>query len=179
MDEAEAIRLSRNGDKDAFHWLVDRYSGVLKGTAYLMTQDAAFAEDLVQEAFALIWRGLPSFRLGTNFKAWAVRILVNHTMSHRRKRRVPETPMVEATVVSSNPGDDPEEAFLAKDEYRQVRDALGGLPEWQRKLLVLRYYADMTVPEVARALGCREGTVKSRVHRALSRLREALSRDDT
>ena len=112
MDEEEAIRRSQEGEHNAFRFLVERHSRVLHGTTYLMTQDRALAEDMAQEALLLAWRGLPSFKGGTNFRAWLLRILVNRS--------------------------------------------------------------DLTVPEVTRALGCREATVKSRLHRAMTRLRELL-----
>jgi RNA polymerase sigma-70 factor (ECF subfamily) len=175
LDEAEAIRLSQDGDRDAFRFLVERYAAVLTGTAYLMTHDRALTDDLTQEAFLLAWKGLPTFRPDGNFKAWIIRILVNHTISYRRKRRVKEAFLAEPLT---NPADDPQERLLTKDERERTMQALESLPQEQHEALVLRYFSDMTVPEVAQALGWREGTVKSRLHRALRRLRKLLA-DDT
>ena len=103
LDESEAIRRCQEGQRDPFRFLVERYGKVLYGTAYRMTRDRGLAEDLVQEAFLRVWRGMPSFRGGGNFKAWIVRILVNHVMSERRKKRVREVPLVEAIASSQNP----------------------------------------------------------------------------
>jgi len=173
-DESDLIAQSQRGDKEAFAVLVERYTGVLFGTAYLMTRDRSLAEEMVQEALLLAWRAIPGFRKGGNFKAWMVRILVNRTMSERRKRRV----MTVYVKEGLEPGADPqrtEELVLEEAERDLIRRAMEELPQEQRELLVLRYYSDLSIREIARALGCREGTVKSRLHRALARLRDILN----
>ena len=171
MDEAEAIRRCQRGDRDGFRILVERCGRVLYGTAYLITRDAGLAEDLVQEAFLQAWRGMPSFRPGGSFKPWILRILVNQAMTKRRKRRVIEAPLPEG-MATPDTSKSVEELVLEDEERQHIGRILEILPHEQRKTVVLRYYADLTVPEIARALGCREGTVKSRLHRALARLRE-------
>ncbi|MBM3924996.1 MAG: sigma-70 family RNA polymerase sigma factor [SAR202 cluster bacterium] len=172
MDESEVVRRCQNGDQEAFRLIVERYSGVLGGTAYLMTRDRAQVDDLLQETFLLAWRGIGTLRASGNLKAWLVRILVNKVISERRKKRVMEAELVE---VESKAGDsNSEELVLADEERQRIRGALETLPEAQRQVTVLRYFADLTIPEVARVLGCREGTVKSRLHRALAQLRTVL-----
>jgi len=172
VDESEVVRRCQNGDQEAFRLIVERYSGVLGGTAYLMTRDRAQVDDLLQETFLLAWRGIGTLRASGNLKAWLVRILVNKVISERRKKRVMEAELVE---VESKAGDsNSEELVLADEERQRIRGALETLPEAQRQVTVLRYFADLTIPEVARVLGCREGTVKSRLHRALAQLRTVL-----
>ncbi len=177
MDEEEAIRRSQEGEHNAFRFLVERHSRVLHGTAYLMTQDRTLAEDMAQEALLLAWRGLPSFKGGTNFRAWLLRILVNRTISERRRRRMPETEVLEEVHMQTDSNQN-EEMALREEERLSVARALEALPQEQRETVVLRFYSDLTVPEVARALGCREGTVKSRLHRAMARLRERLQGEE-
>jgi RNA polymerase sigma-70 factor (ECF subfamily) len=174
LNEAELIRRCQTGDSEAFCVLIEQYRKVLFGTAFLMTRDHGLAEDMVQEALFRIWRGLPSFRPGGSFKAWLVRILVNEVKQLYRKRRVQTAPLGEATALSGNP-DEPVEAMLREEERHQLRQGLERLQEEHREVLILRYYADLTVPEIAKALGCREGTVKSRLHRALNRLGDVLT----
>jgi RNA polymerase sigma-70 factor (ECF subfamily) len=172
VDKAEVVRRCQVGDQEAFRLIVERYSGVLGGTAYLMTHDHAQVDDLVQETFLLAWRGIGNLRSSSNLKAWLVRILVNRVISERRKKRVMEAELVE---VESKAGDsNSEELVLADEERKRIRAALETLPEAQRQVTVLRYFADLTIPEVAKVLGCREGTVKSRLHRALAQLRNVL-----
>lgn len=82
---------------------------------------------------------------------------------------MPTAPLEEAAAVGGDP-EEAEKTVLQKEERQFMRKALDALPEEQREAMVLRYYADLTVPEIAKALGCREGTVKSRLSRALGRL---------
>lgn len=177
MSEDDAIRLCQEGERAPFQILVERYNGVLFGTAFLMTRDRSLAEDFVQEAFLLAWRGIRTFNPGTNFKAWVVRILVNSVIGERRKKRVAETPIGDGFDVPSEK-DLPETWALRAEERQQMLEALDTLPEDQREPVVLRYYADLTIPEIARAVGVREGTVKSRLHRSLERLRNVLKEKD-
>lgn len=173
MDDHVAVRLCQDGQPDAFRLIVERHSGVLFGTAYLMTRDRARAEDMVQEALLSAWRGIRSFRPGSSLRAWLIRILVNRVISEGRRHRVEETELGPETP---DPSVEPEgEARVMQAEDRAlIGRAMSTLPDEQRRALTLRYYADLTVPEIARALGWAEGTVKSRIHRGLRRLRDAL-----
>jgi len=138
-----------------------------------MTRDRGLAEDLVQETFLRAWRGMLSFRGGGNFKAWTVRILVNHVMSERRRKRVREELLAEG-MAEAGDVDTGEELVLRKEERDRIRRALEKLPQEQRDVVVLRYYTGLTLPQIAQGLGWRRGTVKSRLHRALGHLREVL-----
>jgi RNA polymerase sigma-70 factor (ECF subfamily) len=169
MNDLDLIRRAQAGDHDAFRLLMESYRRVLVGTAFLVTRSEGLVEDVVQEALVQAWRGLPSYRPTGSFKGWLVTILVNQTRKHHRKRRVPTAPLEEAAEVADTL-DGPEEGAFREDERRRLRQALAMLNEEHREALVLRYYADLTVPEIARVLGCPEGTVKSRLSRGLDRL---------
>ena len=168
MIDDDAIARCQEGDRDAFRHLVDRYKDVMYGTAVLMTGNRAVAEEAVQEAFLSAWRGIGGFKRGRPPKPWLMRILVNRVMDRRRKRSIPTVPLDSADAPSV-----PDEA----DNFENrtvVREALAHLVPEQQEVVVLRYFAELTVPEVARSIGVREGTVKSRLHRALGRMREQL-----
>ena len=172
MTEDEAVQRCQHGDRDAFRYLVEQHQNVVFGTAYNMTGNRALAEELAQEAFLSAWKGIRGFRRGSPFKPWLMRILVNTVMAHRRKRSVETTPIEESAWA-----DDAEHpAALAESrlERQTVQRAIRGLSPEHRQVVVLRYFADMTVPEVARASGVNEGTVKSRLHRAHQALRQRL-----
>ncbi len=173
MNETDLIRSSQAGDSEAFRLLIEGHRTVLFGTAYLMAQDRGMAEDAVQEALISAWRGLPSFGFRGSLRAWLLRILVNEVKRPHRKARVQTVPLEEALAAPGNPGET-EDAVLRNEERERLKAALETLPLDQRQAVVLRYYADLTVPEIGKALGCREGTVKSRLHRALNRLSGAL-----
>ncbi len=172
MTEDEAVLRCQNGDRDAFRYLVEQYKHPLFGTAYLMTGDAAVAEEHVQEAFLNAWRGIRTFRRGSALKPWLMRILVNAVLSQRRRRSLPTVPLDESAPLAAPTRAD--EAIEASEDRQAVRDALAQLSPEHRQVVVLRYFAELTVPEVARSAGVREGTVKSRLHRALRHLRELL-----
>ena len=165
----------QNGDREAFRHLVDQYHDVLFGTAVLMTGNRAVAEEQVQEALLSAWRGIRGFRAGRPFKPWVLRILVNAVLSHQRRRVLPTV-----TLDGNGPDEpsaanaDPVETLDALENRLALRRAIVNLSPDHRQVVALRYFADLTVPEVARTLGIREGTVKSRLHRALALLREQL-----
>ena len=176
-DEAAAVRRCQTGDPEAFRAVVDRYRTVLFGTAYLMTRDRDLAEDAVQQALVQIWRHLPSLRLRGSLKAWLVRIVVNEVNQQRRQKHVPAVHLDQMPDVVDET-DDVEAALVSDERRRGLRRALDELPAEQKEAVVLRYFSDLTVPEVAAAMGCREGTIKSRLSRALGRLGEILRSEE-
>ena len=176
MTDNEAIVRCQDGDREAFRHLVDRYRDVLFGTAVLMTGNRAVAEEQVQEALLSAWRGIRGFRQGSPVKPWLLRILVNAVLSQQRRRTVPT-----AVINGNGPDDpaasgaDPAQTLDALEDRLELRRAITNLSPDHRQVVALRYFAELTVPEVARALGIREGTVKSRLHRALALLRQRLN----
>lgn len=117
------------------------------------------------------WRGLGGFRAGLPFRPWLLRIAANVVTSHRRRRLLPLVPLSWVDHRTQSPEPSPEAQAERAAAATGVRSALDGLPDEQRHVIVLRYYADMSVPEIAQATGLRQGTVKSRLHRALARAR--------
>ena len=175
MTDNEAILRCQDGDRDAFRHLVERYKDVLFGTAVLMTGNRAVAEEQVQEALLSAWRGIQGFRRGSPVKPWLLRILVNAVLSQQRKRTIP------TVQLNGNGPEEPDAAYAdptetldALENRLELRRAIAGLSPEHRQVVALRYFAGLTVPEVARTLGVREGTVKSRLHRALALLRHQL-----
>ena len=169
MDDREAVRRCREGDREAFRHLVERYSAVLHGTAYLMTRDAPLTQDLVQDTLLSAWRGIGGFREGEPVKPWLIRIVVNRVLSHQRRRSLTTVPIPDGAEPRSS--DRVAEEVEARDA---VRRGLAALPEEQRQALMLRYFAELTVAEISDVLGWPEGTVKSRLHRGLTEMRAAI-----
>ncbi|WP_219508774.1 RNA polymerase sigma factor [Nonomuraea ceibae] len=171
MDDDEAIARSLRGDLTAYEALVARYSALAHRTAALLgARDEA--EDVVQEAFVKAYRHLPSFRPGSPFRPWLLRIVANetHNLTRARGRRSELSVRLAATadVVS---GDDPEGAAVATDRRARLLDAVRALPERERRAVVCRYFLQLSEAETAQVLGWPIGTVKSRTHRGLARLR--------
>ncbi len=171
MNDDEAIGQCKEGHRDAFRHLVERYKDVLFGTAVLMTGNRAVSEEIVQEALLSAWRGIGGFKSGRPFKPWVVRILVNEVLARQRRKAVPTVPISDTELAAVSSEDGEPEDFESR---ALVRQAISDLVPEQKQVVVLRYFAELSVPEVARAIGVREGTVKSRLHRALARLRESL-----
>ena len=169
IDEQDAIRRCQMGDRESFRPIVERYGNVLMGTIYLMVRDRAISEELVQETFVRAWNGITTFRLGRPLKPWLVRIAVNQALNARARHQVPVEPLSAA-----NEGSGTDQGFGQSDEQHEIRQALSRLSAEHRRVVVLRYYGDLSTRETADALGIREGTVKSRLARALEQLREIM-----
>lgn len=139
-------------------------------TAYLLVGDSGHAEDLVQttlERTARRWRSAQAAPV-----AYARAVLVNlvKDRARHRARRVGEAPL-EGMPPTAGSVASPEDGVVLRSA---LVEATRALPERQRAVLVLRFFEDLSVAEVARVLGCAEGTVKSQTHAALARLRELL-----
>jgi len=176
--EAALVRRCQAGDKEAFRMLVEQYRSVLFGTAYLMMRDRGLAEDAVQEALIQIWEHIPSFRLKSSLKTWMVRIVVNEVKQQFRKKRVPTVPLEQASEVVEDLNK-AETAMIRNEESQHLRQTLKLLSQEQREAVVLRYFSELTIPEIAAVTSEREGTIKSRLSRALSHLGEILRSDRT
>ncbi len=174
-EEAALVRRCQAGDQEAFAKLVKRYQNVLFGTAYMMLRDHGLAEDAVQETLIRVWKHLPSLRCQNSLKAWLVRIVINEVNQQYRKKRVPMESLQQVSEMADYV-EDADTAMLGDENRDRIRRALEVLPDEQREAVVLRYFSDLTIPEIARVLDQREGTVKSRLSRALSHLREILPR---
>ena len=175
LGEEELIHRSQAGDWDAFEQLLERHRTVLARTAYLTIRDRESVQDVMQEALVQVWRDLSSYRPYGSFRGWMLKILLNKARKHYRKKQVQTVPMEAATEVLGN-AEVPEEAVEGEEQTRRLRQALDHLTRDHREALILRYYNDLTVPEIAKVLGCREGTIKSRLSRALNRLEDVLSK---
>ena len=142
--------------------------------AYLLTSDAALAEDIAQEAFIRVAGRFRHLRSPDAFDAYLRRTVVNLCMSHHRRRRV-ERAYLEREGRRPAPAIEPPDV-AARDE---IRAALAVLPIRQRAAVVLRYYEDLPEQRVAQILGCSVTAARSLVFRAMETLRTTIGGDGT
>lgn len=165
---------AQHGDVDAYGDLVRRYQGVATRTAYVITGVSADAEDAAQDAFTKAYFALDRFRAGAPFRPWLLRIVANEAIN-RRKAAGRRATVDLAVALGRASGDTallPEAAALAGERRDQVLRALRQLREEDRLVIAYRYFLDLSEAEMAEALHVARGTVKSRLSRALARLRE-------
>jgi RNA polymerase sigma-70 factor, ECF subfamily len=179
LTDAELIARLTRGDQTAFTALVRRWEGPLVRIAYRITGDLAEAEDVRQRVLLKLLTAPGAVREPERFAAWIHRAAVNAALSalRRRKRRDGLFHRLQnhaATVDESHPG----ARLIADDQTRLLADAMLRLEPEVRALLALRFDLDLTFQAIADALGEPASTVKSRVARAVARLRTLLGDHD-
>jgi RNA polymerase sigma factor (sigma-70 family) len=174
MTDAELLEASRRGELRAFGLLVERYQRVVAAVSYSRTRDHALSEDVAQETFLVAWQMLDRLREPASLRAWLCGIARNLA---RKARRRGEREVFDAEVSAAElcAGDDPFAAACAAEAEHVVREALGRVPETYRDALVLYYREQLSVREVAEALGISEAAALQR----LSRGRHHLARGAT
>ena len=176
IDEKDLLRRAGQGDQEAFRQLVETYQAPVYRLALRMCGgDAALAEDAAQEAFLAAWRGLPRFRGDSRFSTWLYRLTTNAAIDclRREKRYRSTDDVTELELPDDAPS--PQEQAEQSETQSAVRRALSRLSEEHRQVLLLRYMQELDYSEIAAALAVSEGTVKSRISRAKTRLKEILS----
>lgn len=176
LDDAELVERARQGDANAYAELVRRYEDLAFRTAYLVTGTADDAEDAAQEAFVKAYRALPGFRSGAPLRPWLLRIVANEARNRRRSsgRRAGLRLRAAGEHASVDAAPSAEAAVLAKERRQTLIEALNAMREDDRLVITCRYFLDLSEAEMADVLGVRRGTVKSRLSRALGRLRSAM-----
>ena len=161
----------RSGDSAAYGELVVQHAAVAKRTAVFLGAGAD-ADDVVQEAFVKAYRGLGGFRSGSAFRPWLLRIVTNETRNAirsrgRRSRREELAAPLDVVL-------DPADEAVSLERRTELLAAVRALPDPMRLVVTCRYLLDLDEQETAVVLGWPRGTVKSRLHRALGRLRDSL-----
>jgi RNA polymerase sigma-70 factor (ECF subfamily) len=162
------------GDRAAFEELVLAHQSLAFRTAFMITRDAADAEEATQDGFVKAYRALGRFRSGEPFRPWLLAIVANEARNRRRTRGRRAALALRAAAEPAQRHDDPEEAALATERRERLLNAVERLRDDDRDVLACRYFLELSEEETAAALGIARGTVKSRTHRALSRLHEEL-----
>lgn len=180
MDEATLIAAARDGDARAFEELVRAYQGRVYNLAYRVLGDGEAAADATQDAFLHAYRALRSFR-GGSFKGWLLRIVTNSCydqLRHRQRRPALSLEELMASEESEiefrDPGRAPEEEVMGRELEQVIQAGIDSLPPEQRVILVMADIQGLSYEEIAHITQTQLGTVKSRLSRGRSALRDYL-----
>jgi RNA polymerase sigma factor (sigma-70 family) len=180
LDEDELVARAKRGELGAYEEVVRMHQTIAFRTAWMITGSAADAEEAAQDAFVKAHSALSRFRTGAPFRPWLLTIVANEARNRaraagRRERlalRVAEERRPGGAVPS------PEAALLVSERREELLAALGRLSPADREAIACRYFLELSEAETAVALGCARGTVKSRLSRALDRLRVEMEASD-
>jgi RNA polymerase sigma factor (sigma-70 family) len=175
--ESDLIERARHGDVSAFEALVRAYQAVAFRAAWIASGGADDAEDAAQEGFMKAFVALPRFRSGARFGPWLLTIVANEARNRRRSANRREmlalrAPEAVAGGAASEPS--PEAAILATERRTALLAAVRRLPQPDREVIAYRYLLELSEVETAAALDVPVGTAKSRLSRAMVRLRTTL-----
>lgn len=170
-ESVDLIKKAKKGDKFAFGILYKEYMPRIFRYILYLISDKEQAEDLTQETFLKAWKYLPKFRSkkGT-FQAFIYRIARNLVIDYQRKKKAKVMePEFTSRIESS---DNVEEKVVRKEKKEEVLQALEKLPDFDRELIILRYFEELSFKEIAKTVKKKEGTIRVRVHRVLATLKE-------
>ena len=154
------------------------HQGIAIRTAFVVAGNFSDAEEAAQDAFLKAYRALWRFRPGAPFRPWLLRIVANEARNRRRSAgRRAALALRAAQEPSGEAAPSPEAALLGTERREELVAALNRLDTRDREALACRYILDLSEAETAAALGVRPGTVKSRLSRALERLRAELGEE--
>jgi len=169
--ESFLVKRLKQGDPEAMNELVDRYSEPLFAFLVRMVDNRSVAEDLFQDTWVRVIRGVHNFRGEARFSTWLFQIGLNLCRNHLRwNKRRSFISIDEQAELAQDPDVDADEIIRAQ----QVRKLIASLPPKLREVILLHYYHDFSQKKIAEITGLAQGTVKSRLHRATLILRDKL-----
>jgi RNA polymerase sigma-70 factor, ECF subfamily len=176
VDE-DIATLLRSGDRErAFAAVLEHYEGKIYRLCCVLLRDHAQAQDAAQESLVRIWKAIGSYdSTAASVSTWVYAIARNRCLTALERRRQLES-LSEDTVAEEVAGIMATEPTDGDERNEQLRELVALLPERLRRVVTLYYYEDRSIEEVARMLGCPEGTVKTHLFRARAQLGEQLRR---
>lgn len=173
-DERRLALRIRQGDRRAFEEFVDSFGARVHRLVRRNVDDAGDAEDVTQEIFLDLYRGIGSFRGESALGTWVYRVAMNHCLKYRKRTKRATVPLDNAVVVDDRRSIDPIWSAANSELRDRVNGALAGLTAAHRDVVILHELHGLTYQECAAILRVPVGTVKSRLSNAFRRLRESL-----
>ncbi|MDP4090262.1 MAG: RNA polymerase sigma factor [Bacillota bacterium] len=174
--EALIERMS-DGYEDAFERIYSMYMNKVYNTARMMTEDEKAAEDILQEVFIIIYKKIYKLKHAEAFESWLYRITVNCCNNYFKKRK--STVVTEddklADVIGADTGQTPGEELISRETNDEIYKAVNTLPGKYRECIILYYYSEMSIAQIADVLDCSAGTVKSNLFKAKKALKKKLN----
>lgn len=175
MDEILLIQQAKKGNKEAFNQLLQPYIQKAYRTSYLILNDKGLAEDAVQESLIQTYQSMKRFNENiASFKTWFHQILIHTTLKQKRKKRFAFLQI--ETWFHIKDESTSEGNFLEQEETEMIMDMVRKLSMKHQVVIILFYYQELSIIEIAQVLDIKEGTVKLRLHQAREKLKEYLTK---
>ena len=187
LDDRELATCAARGQEPAFRELLARYERPVFSLVYRMVRDRTLAEDLAQEAFIRAFNAIDSYKTSYKFSNWIFKIANNHTIDYLRKRKLDtvsidgsphattQDEISQSRVILESDVENPQEYVEHKELGSQIEQAIGGLREEYRSVILLRHVEGHAYDEIAEIMDLPLGTVKTYLHRARGELRKSLA----
>jgi RNA polymerase sigma-70 factor (ECF subfamily) len=178
MEDADLVRLCQKGDMSAFEQLFHKHHKRIYNVAYRITNSREDAQDLTQDIFLKAYQNMGKFKFKSEFSTWLYRLAVNTCLDEIRRKKpsnvISITDSSSDEALSQTDGYTPEDHAIKKDRERQIWKAINTLKEKERAIIVLKDIEGLSYKEIAEVFKCSLGRVKSRLHEARQKLKEAL-----
>lgn len=173
MEDFEIIEKIKSGDPKGIDELYNKYSKPALRTAYLITYDSYTAEDTVQEAFVQSLKAINTLKSANSFKPWFYKILTR--IAWKQSKNNTYCILVDKLDDKTSPSTNDE--YFKNNKYDRLYDEINKLNYKLKTTIILFYFNEMSIKEIAKTMGCFEGTVKSRLFTAKAKLRKALNEE--
>jgi RNA polymerase sigma-70 factor (ECF subfamily) len=184
QSDNELISRAQNGEVAAFEQLVRRYDRMVLGIANRFAHNAEDAQDIYQDVFLKVYRGIGGFQFKSQFSTWLYRVVTNVCLSHQKKSRraqrmssleeMTENGRVIPIAAAAADRQSPDRLYRDVEIADRVKSAVAELPDQQRLVFVLKHFEQLKISEIAATMSCAEGTVKKYLFLATRKLRAQL-----